>query len=202
MSLPALSLSQKVYVVKSYYKHDEDAQDVLQNLRTAFKLQIAQDQKNIDAIQDLIQMFETLGSVLKPCHYVPDVLKEQTTEEEEEVVEVEVVFEDEHFGEDLEIQNEESRTSTTADEEECPSTASFDAPPPAPHADGERKSARRVFRCTTCSKVFGEEEHLQIHLSIHSAEDKMKRYQYICDVCGKNLKDRRAYTSHMLVRNA
>lgn len=210
--MTVLTLPQKVFIVKTYYKNGESMKLVVDSLLTRWKIQIL-DQDDLNQLKNLILAFESSGTVTKKYYY----------HKTPQTVPLEVA------AEEIVIQNVDPvPVPDPVPPEPVVTTVQVDPPAPSPSISSEISivSARSLtqatvitkspvtaakrprpsgtiatiaFKCAHCPKVFGSEEVRNDHQSVHKAMEKIMSDKFVCEMCGKQGMDQRAYNNHKLM---
>lgn len=222
-NLVCLTVFEKVFIVKSYYKLNEDVDRVSIAFREQFPVNVT------DLIPEVVSSFETTGSVLDDFYY------EQPVETEDSVVEI---IAESYGGEDDEDNQEEEGDQSEEQKFEVKVEEMLDMHNDIPEggleikvkiekSTKERKSKKprtratptkkfcekcnkyinhcftehmmthnesRDFVCSVCEKRFTTIRYLKEHEATHAAQGS-----YICELCGFTSKTKSNHNSHMRV---
>lgn len=202
-TMKLLSLHQKIFAVKTYYKNGEDIQAVLNRLREIHKLDLSGD-KNLTMLRSLIMCFETCGSVIRKFFYEAEELPPSTIHTEEVHPETEEQMDqDQEHTETEEIYSVELEANQSPKLVLTSSSSSSTTTNIVPSTKAGPSSTSPATRkphlpCSQCPKLFYTKDQVAIHESIHKARDALQSQKIICDVCGRTGLDKRAYKNHMM----
>lgn len=211
------TLTQKVFVIKSYYKGGESPEFVLNSLRSRFGRLYHDD--NFEQIQKIVSSFEKTGSIQNEFYYRPAnkaVSKEQPPDTHEEaVVEEEVIVYNEednkiHFVEIAQDMPEDDLIEEVTEEDSEDSSCQNDFKDKEEpygyctdcdmvYSSGLSKHLREFhkekgFKCATCDQIMDTRRELYSHRQTH-----MPKTQYVCDICSKVSTSIGTHRNHLLV---
>lgn len=200
-----LSLSEKVLIVKSYYKGGESVRQVLEVMKERHGIQPIK--QNALVVRELIQAFETTGSirnVANCCRKVKipgPVETKMELPEGEEVIEVDMVsVDDEDVKPETQKEDPEAPPATpTPNQEEldlCPHCGKTCL---RKHFRSHLQShdEKRILKCLECNKEFPNKSSLYRHKLTHKPPVQL---EFICEICAKVSTTKKTHEVHLLVR--
>lgn len=192
-----LSLAQKVFIVQSFYRHNESLDNVINKVVEKYKVELSLE-ANLRLLRKIINAFETSGSVAKPFHLLLPTEDEQEDVGDDTLSIINASEVEEIHGEVIEEDVGDNVDYVTMDDD------GVEHDPEPVNVQVERQPVKRrkvIFACGKCPKAFKNDEDLKIHFSIHTAAEKIKEELTMCDVCGATGLNKRACANHKLVRN-
>lgn len=197
--MAVFTLTQKIFVVKCYYKGGESVRQVLGCLQRRFGKMFGEE--NVEAILQIILMFETAGSIVDRVELIeplnaPKHLKE-SDEFEEEITETAVMElsggESTESEEELE-EEDISQTSTTNDNlSDAPSSSATKQQPKAKEAQNPTDLPDNNRLCPECGETYHSKDFRK-HQKTHT-----KPTTYECDVCHKVLQSKYNLMNHLKI---
>lgn len=217
-NLVCLTVFEKVFIVKSYYKLHEDVAQVSLAFREQFPADVT------DLIPEVVSSFETTGSVLDDFYYEQEQPTPVPEEDTESLSVVEIItesYEDEPQEEEAEEEEEEEQKLEVIVEEVQPTQSDAEIkvkvekrPTKKPRTTPTKKfcekcnkyinhcftehmmthNERKDFVCSVCEKRFTTIRYLKEHEATHATHGS-----YICETCGFTSKTKSNHNSHMRV---
>lgn len=198
------SLTQKIFVIKCYYKHGESASLVLRGLNRRFgKIFRAKD--GLGGIRQIVDAFETSGSVQNAVYHQgiegsTEVYKPERLCDEEVIIEEELDESGEKDDEDQEgFDVEEPEEEEQEDDNDPPSDVivgedSADDLTIIGHQPTSIRPSKLVL-CDDCGNYIPK-RGLHSHMKLHKVRTPDSVPEWKCDVCDKKLSTKNNLLNH------
>ena len=125
--------------------------------------------------------FEANGTVTRNFGYVPETDLEE-------------------FVDDLDTSDTIPATDDSTETTESRVVAVAPKPQAQVRAEPPR-GPQSSYPCTMCDKVLPSEQSFAVHMSVHSAQQKLEQEKMMCAVCGKSGMNKRAFDNHMILHS-